>query len=163
MTTSWLIDSNVLVYAYFHKPGEQGRQELDTRLRMDSRALMTLAAQGRLTAVVAQQNLLEFLAVVTSPKRVTSPVSLSIALNACEAYLSFCSLVNPKPSTYLTFQTLTTARSAMRERLFDLYLGATALDNDITQICTWNAKHYKALPGLTAVTPPQVIKSLAKL
>jgi predicted nucleic acid-binding protein len=123
---------------------------------------MTLAAGGELSIVVAQQNLLEFLAVVTSPKRVASPVSLADALKACEAYLSFCSLLTPRPSTYLTFQTLTAKRLAARERLFDLYLGATALDNDVSQICTWNTRHLKGLPGLTCATPSQVVNSLAK-
>jgi predicted nucleic acid-binding protein len=162
MTTSWLIDSNVLVYAFFHKPGEEDRQDAETRLRLDSRRVLTLAAEGKLSAAVAQQNLLEFLAVITSPKRVTSPVGLPEALRACEAYLSFCFLTTPKSSTYLAFQTLTTQWRGARERLFDLYLGATALDNDLSHICTWNSKHFRGLPGLTAATPSHLISSLAK-
>ena len=162
MTISWLIDSNVLVYAFFHKAEEQNRREPDSKLRRDSRRVMTLAAEGELSTAVAQQNLLEFLAVVTSPKRVAAPVSLTEALEACEAYLSFCSLLTPKPSTFLTFQALTAKRFAARERLFDLYLGATALDNDLSQICTWNTKHLNGLPGLTCATPSQVVSSLAK-
>jgi predicted nucleic acid-binding protein len=162
MATSWLIDSNVLVYAFFHKPGEEGRREPETRLRLDSRRIMTLAAEGRLSSSIAQQNLLEFLAVVTSAKRVTSPVGLPEALRACQAYLSFCSLLTPKPGTYLTFEALTPRWKGARERLFDLYLAATALDNDVSHICTWNIKHLRRLPGLTAATPSQIIRSLAK-
>jgi len=38
---------------------------------------------------------------------------------------------------------------------------ATALDNGITQICTWNVKHFKTIAELTAKTPEE-IPSLAK-
>ncbi len=161
MTTSWLIDSNVLIYAFFHKPGEESGREPETKLRLESRRIVTLAAEGRLSSSIAQQNLLEFLAVVTSPKRVTSPVDLAEALRACQAYLSFCSLLTPKPGTYLTFEALTPNWRGARERLFDLYLAATALDNDVSHVCTWNTKHLHRLPGLTVATPSQVIRSLA--
>jgi predicted nucleic acid-binding protein len=123
---------------------------------------MVLAAQNGLSTAVAQQNLLEFLAIVTSPKRVASPVTLPQALGACQAYLSFSRLVSPKPSTYLTFEALAKERRAARDRLFDLYLAATAIDNDISQICTWNTKHFRHLPDLSAATPTEVLKPFAK-
>jgi predicted nucleic acid-binding protein len=161
MAISWLIDSNVLVYAFFHKPDEEGGQEPEAKLRFDSRTVITLAAEGKLSSCVAQQNLLEFLAIVTSPKRVASPVTLVEALRACEAYLSFCSLLTPKPSTYLTFETLAKKSRGARERIFDFYLAATAIDNELSHVCTWNTKHLRPLPGLTVATPSQVINSLA--
>jgi predicted nucleic acid-binding protein len=161
MPISWLIDSNVLVYAFFRKAAES-EDDPEKKLRSDSRQVMVLAAQSAFEGAVAQQNLLEFLAVVTHPKRVVSPVDLREALQACQAYLSFCTLVSPKPGTYLTFEALTKQRRAVRERLFDLYLAATAMDNEITQICTWNSKHFKRLAGFRAVTPSELIRSLAK-
>lgn len=39
MATSWLIDSNVLVYAFFYKPEEGGREEPATKLRLDGEKL----------------------------------------------------------------------------------------------------------------------------
>jgi hypothetical protein len=59
MAISWLIDSNVLVYAFFHKAGEEDETQPETRLRLDSRKVMTLATEGDLGGFVAQQNLLE--------------------------------------------------------------------------------------------------------
>lgn len=161
MTISWLIDSNVLVYAFFHRPGEEGGEETERKLRFDSRRALGLAAEGKLSGCIAQQNLLEFLAIVTSPKRVASPVALAEALRASEAYLSFCSLLTPKPSTYLTFETLVNKSRVARERIFDFYLAATALDNQVAHICTWNTKHLRPILGLTVATPSQVISSLA--
>jgi predicted nucleic acid-binding protein len=162
MTTSWLIDSNVLVYAFFHRAKEVRKDDLEIHLRLTSRQLMLLASRKVFAGAVAQQNLLEFLAIVTSPKRVAAPVSLREALHACQAYLSFCSLVTPIATTYLAFEALTRERVVVRERLFDLYLAATAVDNHYCQICTWNTKHFHHLPGLTAATPVEVLKSLPK-
>jgi len=162
MTTSWLIDSNVLVYAFFRKPDETGEAEPEKKLRTDSRQIVALVAQGLLRGAVAQQNLLEFLAIVTSPKRVASPVGLQEALKACQDYLSFCTLATPKPSTYLSFEALTKEKKVTRERLFDLYLAATALDNGLSHICTWNTRHFRHLPGLIVATPSKALKSLIK-
>jgi predicted nucleic acid-binding protein len=117
-------------------------------LRFDSRTVIALTAEGKLSSCVAQQNLLEFIAIVTSPKRVAFPVALAEALRACEAYLSFCSLLAPKPSTYLTFETLAKKSRGARKRIFDVYLAATALDNELSHVCTWNTKHLRPLPGL---------------
>ena len=80
MPTSWLIDSNVLVYAFFHRTEEAGREDPEKSLRVDSRQVMTLAAQNAFGGAVAQQNLLEFLAIVTSPKRVASTTGPSSSL-----------------------------------------------------------------------------------
>ncbi|HSE85205.1 MAG TPA: hypothetical protein VLJ79_03200, partial [Candidatus Binatia bacterium] len=57
--------------------------------------------------------------------------------------------------------TLAKKSRGARERVFDFYLAATALDNDVSHICTWNTKHLRPLPGLSVVTPSQVISSLA--
>ena len=89
-------------------------------------------------------------------------MTLKEALKACQSYLSFCTLVTPKHSTYLTFETLTQEKKVARDRLFDLYLAATAIDNNLSHICTWNTKHFGHLPGLTAATPSEIIKSLVK-
>jgi len=161
MAISWLIDSNVLVYAFFHKAGEEDETQPETRLRLDSRKVMTLAAEGDVGGFVAQQNLLEFLAIITNPKRVSSPVALSEALRACDAYLSFCALLTPKPGTYLTFERLATKWRVARERLFDIYLAATVLDHDVAHICTWNTKHFRRLPSVTVLTPSELLSSIS--
>jgi hypothetical protein len=76
-------------------------------------------------------------------------------------YLSFCTLLTPKPGTYLTFERLATKWRGARERLFDLYLAATVSDNDVPHICTWNVKHFRRLPALSAVTPSELLSSVS--
>ena len=61
------------------------------------------------------------------------------------------------PILSLTFADLFSRYSPLRERVFDLYLGATALDNGITQICTWNVRHLRAISELTVKTPEEIL------
>ena len=70
MTTSWLIDTNVLIYSY----------DQTQRLHSTSFSLLELAIDGRVQACVAHQNLLEFIAVATNLKRVRYPLSIDEAL-----------------------------------------------------------------------------------
>jgi hypothetical protein len=62
----------------------------------------------------------------------------------------------------LTFADLFARYPSIRERVFDLYLVATALDNGITQICTWNVKHLRAVTELTVKTPEEILPLLKK-
>lgn len=57
MTTSWLIDTNILIYSFDETQG----------LHSSSYSLLEHAFSGKLSASIAQQNLLEFFAVVTNP------------------------------------------------------------------------------------------------
>jgi len=47
-------------------------------------------------------------------------------------------------------------------RVFDVYLAATAFDNDIKEICTWNTSDFEGLSKIATITPEQVLKELAK-
>lgn len=150
MMRYWLIDSNVLVSA-FNEIEEQHRH---------SKALLELAATGRFDGCIAHQNILEVIATVTSIKRVEKPVSIELALKVINQYTSFLKVITPKDETLWDFLSLLRDFSAIRERIFDLYLAATALSNGISQICTWNIKHLDKIPQLRVRTPKQVIKSI---
>ena len=60
MTTPWLIDTNVLIYSY----------DETQDLHSSSYTFLENAFFGFISASIAHQNILEFLAVVTNPKRV---------------------------------------------------------------------------------------------
>lgn len=48
-------------------------------------------------------------------------------------------------------------KSVTRTKIFDLYLAATALDNGITQICTWNVADFVGIQKIEAVSPEQIL------
>ncbi|HEY7165502.1 MAG TPA: hypothetical protein VIB79_13130 [Candidatus Binatia bacterium] len=124
---------------------------------------MTLAAEGEFAGSVAQQNLLEFLAIVTNPKPVGSPVGLREALEPCECVSFFLHASDAETWHVPDFRTIgQTKWGGARERLFDLYLAATVVDNDVPHICTWNTKHFRRLPGVAIVTPSELLSSLSR-
>lgn len=65
-------------------------------------------------------------------------------------------IISPTPNTIFTFHHLIQIYPAIRERIFDVYLAATALDNGVNQVCTWNIKHLRKISSLEVKTPSDV-------
>lgn len=149
MTGYWLIDSNVLVSA-FNEAEEQ---------HLNSKALLELTVARKLNACIAQQNILEFMATVTNAKRVEKPVSVELAQKAIHQYALFLKIITPKDETMWDFLSLLKEFTAIRERIFDVYLAATALSNGLSQICMWNVKHLEKISRLKVRTPEQMLNS----
>ena len=72
-------------------------------------------------------------------------------------YTASLSVIFPKVTTVSTLQQLSKVKSAPRMKIFDLYLAATALDNGITQICTWNIADFVGIPEIEPVSPEQLL------
>jgi len=70
MITSWLIDTNVLIYSY----------DQTQKLHSLSYKLLEYAIARKIQACISDQILLEFLAVVINSKRVEDPLSTDEAL-----------------------------------------------------------------------------------
>lgn len=118
----YLLDTNILVYAYnkaspFHKKAKE--------ITLD-------AALGKFEAVVAQQNLIEFCNVLCDRFHI-SPSSVKKDLLDITSDFS---VINPLPQTILIFMDL--LNGSKKGQIFDLYLAATMLDNDIHNIITLN-------------------------
>jgi len=150
MTIPWLIDTNILIYAY----------DETQELHPSSYAFLEHAFSRHISASIAHQNLLEFLAVATNPKRVENPLTPVEALEKIALYTANLSLISPSARTFFTFTDLFSRYPSIRKRVFDLYLAATALDNAITQICTWNVDHLNKISELTVKTPEEILASL---
>ena len=149
MMTPWLIDTNILIYSY----------DETQELHPSSYAFLEHVFSGHISASVTHQNLLEFLSVATNPKRVELPLSPDEALEKIAVYTANFSLISPSAKTFFTFTDLFSRHPSIRERVFDLYLVATALDNGIRQICTWNVDHLKKISELTVKTPEEILTS----
>src|SRR5438067_1532221 len=78
-----LVDTNVLVYAVFPA----------TLNHSASRALVDAAKSAGANLFVAPQNLIEFFAVVTDPRRVTKPKTPDEALQAIDDILALPGLI----------------------------------------------------------------------
>ncbi len=99
---------------------------------------------------------------VTNAKRVKSPVSLNNAMQKVAIYAASFSLIVPTAQTLFTFSRLLAKHPVSKPRLFDLYLMATALDNGINQICTWNVRDFNGIDEVSVKTPLEVLEGIAK-
>jgi predicted nucleic acid-binding protein len=72
-----LVDTNVLVY----------RADRDSEFHQPSANLIQQGLKGEIPLCVSLQNLTEFYAVITSPKRVTNPITPAEASAEIKKYL----------------------------------------------------------------------------
>jgi len=149
---SFLIDSNVLISSY----DETEKQH------KDSYSVVERAMNKETDGVLAHQNLLEYLAVVTDPKRVENPLSSEEAMINVDSYIAALRIIFPKPTTIAIFKRFLREKPVGKGRVFDVYLAATAFDNNINEICTWNTSDFEGLSEITTVTPEQVLEELKK-
>jgi uncharacterized protein len=142
-----LVDTNVLVYALFPAMPDHAA----------SRALLDTAKDAGTNIYVAPQNLIEFFAVVTDPRRVTQPRTPDEALQAIDDLLALPGLaLLPVPSDLIIrWSQLVRLSSATRKRAFDTQLVATMLASSIKKIYTFNTADFQvfAFAGIQAVTP----------
>jgi uncharacterized protein len=142
-----LVDTNVLVYAVFPATPDHAA----------SRALLDTAKTAGANLCVAPQNLVEFFAVVTDPRRVTQPKTSDEALQAIDDFLLLPGLaVLAVPGDLVTrWSQLIRQSSTTKKRAFDTQLAATMLANQVTKIYTFNIADFQVFAGagIQAVTP----------
>ena len=124
-----LIDSNILVYAINtsspkHKVAKQFLKENIKDL------------------IVAHQNIFETLRVITHPK-FPSPMFPDNALDSVKGIINVCRIIAPDYKTHSIALELIKKYNLSADMVFDAYLTATAVSNDVTTIATDNIKDFK--------------------
>ncbi len=140
-----LLDTNILIHA--HQVDHPNHQATVT--------LVTRSINGELEAVLAHQNLTEFCRVATEKKMMAKPLSAKQAAAVIRYYTdSSIRIIQPESTTLTMFaKILATFQLKNSKQVFDLYLAATMLTNDITTILTENVKDFRDFPGIQAVNP----------
>lgn len=141
-----LVDTNVLVYAVHpHEPRHAA-----------SRKLIDGAKRPDAGLCVAPQNIAEFYATVTNPRRVTQPKSPADAIEAVEALLAMPGLVllSAPIDVVNTLLHLLRANPVAAQEVFDAQLVAVMLCNGVTAISTFNDSDFRKFPGITISHPP---------
>lgn len=124
----YLLDTNVLVYSVNREAAEYAR----------AKELIDEGLQNGGVFVVAHQNLLEFIAILTRAHGVAPAQALSDA----QAFASVFEIISPLPTTFQTFTQLM-HKAKRRSYPFDVYLVATMLDNNVRRIVTGNVKDFQ--------------------
>jgi predicted nucleic acid-binding protein len=134
-----LVDSNVLIYA------------------INSTSPKNHLAQQFLQSnvgdlAIAHQNVLESLRVLTHGK-FSNPMSVAEASKALDNIVKACRIISPNRLTYQLALGLLNKYSLSGDKIFDAYLAATAIANDITTIATDNVKDFEYIKELSTVNP----------
>jgi predicted nucleic acid-binding protein len=124
-----LVDTNVLVYA----------ADTASSVYEPCRQLRDRGFRGEVSLAVTPQVLMEFFAVITSPRRVSSPRSSEEA--------------RAEVALEQTLELLPHHPQVARQEIFDLFLVATMLANGVTRIYTYNQQHFTRFAGIEVLTP----------
>ena len=139
-----LFDTNVLVY----------NQDQDSKFYAQAAMYHSKALSGNVTAVVSSQNLLELVAVITNPERITRPLTQKQVSLEVEKYLSSSSftVIYPNDNT-MTFFTKLLKRYRLKNsrQTFNLFLVATMLSNGIKTILTANDQDFRLFKEIKVI------------
>lgn len=143
-----LIDSNILIYA------------INADSPKHSRAKQFLKGNVQ-NLRIAHQNILETLRVLTH-KKYKNPLKLQDALKSIFAIAEESQIICPTDSTYYITVELIKEHNLTGNRIFDAYLAATAISNDINTIATDNVKDFIKFKILKVVNPFAKISTSGK-
>jgi toxin-antitoxin system PIN domain toxin len=140
-----LVDTNVLVYALYRESAHHER----------CRALLDQAQAGQIDLCVAPQNLAEFYAIVTDPRRVATPRQPAEALDVIDRILAMpgMTLLSMPNDVVQRWMALSRQRPALRGAIFDLQLVATMLGNGVRKIYTFDRSDFEPFGEIEVLTP----------
>jgi predicted nucleic acid-binding protein len=101
---------------------------------------------------IAHQNVLESLRVLTH-KKFSNPMSIAEASHAIDNIIKACRIISPNRLTYQVAIGFLDKYLLTGDKIFDAYLAATAISNDITTIATDNVKDFEYIKELSSVNP----------
>lgn len=144
------LDTNVLVYAVAE----------DDPHHVSSRRLLDAVVAGLVSACVFPQILLEFYAVATDPRRMTRPLTVAQAVMEMANLRAVLPVVMPKENSLDRVFELAASSHTRAAGIFDVFLVAQLLEDDIATICTYNTRDFAAFP-VSAATPEEILSALA--
>lgn len=138
MTTSSpiLFDTNVLIY----------NQDKQSEFYIEASLFHEKVSAGKLHAVLSIQNCTEFISVITSIKHVAKPHSIEKARGEMEKYYSSedFRLIYPTDRTFQFFSKLLKKYGSKKTKhIFDIFLTATMLANNVKTILTANYNDFE--------------------
>lgn len=136
-----LIDSNVIIYA------------LNSASPKNQESRLFIKAQAK-RAVIAHQNILEVTRVMTHPK-FANKFSVTTITKGIEQVTRAMKIIYPQEETLFVYQNLIKKYQPEGNRVFDLYLAATALSNGVREIATDNVRHFKDFEEIRVINPYQ--------
>ena len=140
-----LLDTNVLIYA----------SDPTSKFNNKARELLRNVLEGRVNACVSTQNLYEFYAIVTDPKRVAKPLDIKQASSLLQNYIEAENLpkIFPKETNLTHLAHLIKKYKISKQEVFDAVLVATIMDNSVKTIYTADEKLFRKFTNIKVVNP----------
>jgi predicted nucleic acid-binding protein len=146
MTTSKnrtvLFDTNILIY----------NQDKDSPFYDAAHKLHKMAIRKELFGIISPQNITELVAVITNSKRVTKPLSQIQVKEVVDEYMDYdvFRMIYPTDKTMRIYKDLLLHQTLRNSKhCFDMFLVATMLSHNVTQIVTYNKKDYTQFPEIS--------------
>jgi predicted nucleic acid-binding protein len=138
-----LLDTNVLVYAL----------DTDAPQYEAAKSVCDAAAGGEFPAFITTQVVLEYVSVVTSPKRVATPATLAEAWDDVRRFLVAFNLLSLRPEDVPKVALLSEELGLSGPKVFDLGIAVTALSAGVDTVCTYDSSVFARVPGLKVLQP----------
>lgn len=139
-----LIDSNVIIYSS-NTLSSKYEQAVDFR---------NAGIAGYFRPVISYQNILESMRVLTHTVY-NNPMTSKEAMEHIHSFRSFCSVIYPLSETLEVYFRLMEKYALTGNAIFDTYLVATMLSNDIHFIATDNVKDFGRFEEIAVCNPFQ--------
>ena len=140
---SALLDTNVLIYA----------SDKTSLFHGVCRELRAGGTTGRHALCVTPQVLLEYVAVVTNPRRVVAPRTPAEAWAEVGKLRCAFAVILHAPTYLDKLEQLATILQPKGAEVFDLSIAATMLAAGINEIYTYDSAVFGKVPGLVVRTP----------
>lgn len=134
-----LVDSNIVVYAINSTSPKHIKAQKFLQNNLDNLEL-------------AHQNIFETLRVLTHPK-FPHPMKPRDAILALERIMEICMIVHPDYRTHQIALEMIKKYQISSDKIFDGYLVATALSNNIDTIVTDNVKDFRKIKEIKIINP----------
>jgi len=128
---------------------------------LDCREVVRWGAAGRLPAVLLPQVLLECYAVITSPRRVSRPLTPQQAAAALRSVRNSLEVKSVPDGVLDELDEVLAASARIGPAIFDLFLAAQMRGLEIGEVCTYDGGAF-SLPGLVALSPPEALARYGK-
>lgn len=140
-----LLDSNILVYAH----------AAQSPFFEAARRVMNQALQGEVDVCISPQVLCEFIAACTNAKIFQPAMTPAQAARELLAYWTHPRLrkIFPRDHTVKRLAKFVEQYHLEGQRIYDAFLVATMLDNDVRTIYTLNTKDFERYPEVRVVNP----------
>ncbi len=131
------VDTNILIYSTFEDfEPEKHLQCVDTLNRL---------LQAETILFVSSQILREYFAITTNKNIFKKPLTYKQAAAKMKEFMATFTLVYEKESTIHVLIALIGKYAILQQKIHDMNIVATMLDNNITHLLTYNAKDFRKI------------------